>query len=49
MSLSRPALIIIAILALVSVGAVAAYLHERGKANTVEIRLDERGLKIDGR
>lgn len=50
MSLSRPALLaIIAVLALVSIGAVAAYLQEREKAPSLEIRVDERGLRIDGR
>lgn len=50
MTLSRPVLLaVIAILAVVSVGAIAAYMHERERTPGVEIRMDERGLRIEGR
>lgn len=50
MSLSRPALVaIIALLGLVSVAAIAAYVNERERSPGVEIRVDDRGLRIEGR
>lgn len=50
MSLSRPALLaVIALLAVVTIGAVTAYVNERDKRGTVEIQVGKNGLKIDGR
>ncbi len=50
MTLSRPMLLaIIAILGVVAVGAVAAYIQERNRSPGVEIRMDERGLRIENR
>jgi hypothetical protein len=50
MPLSRNALLaIIGVLALASIVAFAAYWQEREKSPSVEIILDQRGLRIDGR
>lgn len=50
MSLSRPTLLaIVAVLGVVSVAAVAAYLYERDRRPGLEIRVDDKGLRIDGR
>ncbi|MDP3548109.1 hypothetical protein ACJ4V0_17580 [Phreatobacter sp. HK31-P] len=50
MSLSRPTLlVIVAVLGVVSVAAVAAYFYERDRRPGLEIRVDDKGLRIDGR
>ncbi len=50
MTVSRPALLaIIAVLGVVCVAAVGAYMHERNQRPGVEIRMDDRGLRIEGR
>jgi hypothetical protein len=50
MPLSRPALLaVIALLALVTIGAVTAYVNERDKRGTLEIEVGKNGIRIDGR
>jgi hypothetical protein len=50
MSVSRPTLLaIIAVLGVVCVAAIGAYMHERNQRPGMEIRVDERGVRIEGR
>lgn len=48
--ISRNAMmIVVAVLAVITVGSVAAYYQERKKTPGVEIRLDKNGLQIEQR